>query len=84
MNEFYYKEEIKLLETENLNLQEKIKVLTGMIDKLLGGIKKQEDHVDILKDTTKQLRAELIIREARIEELEKELENTKICGRFSI
>jgi len=48
MNEFYYKEEIKLLETENLNLQEKIKNFSDMIDKLLDKATEHEKEKAVL------------------------------------
>jgi len=62
MNEFYYKEEVKLLETENLNLQEKIKMLTG----------------DILQScvTIKELETENLILKQKIERLTKMLDET--------
>jgi hypothetical protein len=44
MNEFYYKEEVKLLETENLILKEKIEILTKMLDETLNYILGDSDE----------------------------------------
>jgi len=55
MNEFYYKEEIKLLETENLNLQEKIKTFSDMIDKLLDKAAEHEKEKAVLNQKIERL-----------------------------
>jgi len=55
VNEFYYKEEIKLLETENLNLQEKIKNFSDMIDKLLDKATEHEKEKAVLNQKIERL-----------------------------